>query len=709
MVLVAAVAAVLVCPLPAASYRGARKRATSVLFEKFDARDAVVDPCYEDTGGSSGNKKSQQKPRSCVPEFTNAAYGVRVEADSTCGAVEREFCSTKPGSKNEVCRVCDQQSEEHAHPAEFLTDLHNPNNETCWQSDYLGPGQNASLTVSLAKKYELTYISLHFCSEKPEHMVIYKSMDHGKTWQPFQYYSSDCLGTFERSKEVDITRANEQEALCVSDHLNEAAGTRIAFSTLAARPSAEDFEHSPVLQDWVTATDIRIVFPGISSAEYDEEEYDDDDYEDDGGDQGDKNDTKNDIVVGGQLPTAKTPLKKKKGGRLGRWIGISDLAIGGRCKCNGHASDCSLDAATGEMNCDCKHNTAGKECEKCKGFHFDRPWGRATSSSANECVACKCNNHARRCRFNMELYQLSGGVSGGVCLKCRHNTAGRHCHYCKEGYFRNQKRAISHKRACEPCDCHPVGASGKICNQTNGQCPCKDGVTGRSCNRCAKGYQQSGSPIAPCIRVPKAVKSFGNSVAKKDDNYGKGRYGYERAAADECNTQCSSTSKRVQMRKYCDMDYVYLITVLGKEKADRKWTVFRVAVDKRYKHEAGRGGSRRKRRGMDTRLYVPTSQLKCHCPKIRVDHSYLLLDTDADTDGGGSSSSASRYGEDDYDEDYYEDYQNDDDGRRNDASEREMKKGFVLKRKTLLIEWKKEWKRRMKRFKKRSKKYCPSP
>ena len=48
--------------LPAASYRGARKRATSVLFEKFDARDAVVDPCYEDTGGSSGGggKKSQQ-------------------------------------------------------------------------------------------------------------------------------------------------------------------------------------------------------------------------------------------------------------------------------------------------------------------------------------------------------------------------------------------------------------------------------------------------------------------------------------------------------------------------------------------------------------------------------------------------------------------------------------------------------------------------
>ena len=125
------------------------------------------------------------------------------------------------------------------------------------------------------------------------------------------------------------------------------------------------------------------------------------------------------------------------------------------------------------MTCQCKHNTAGRECEKCKPFHFDRPWGRATSFSANECVACKCNNHARRCRFNMELFQLSGGVSGGVCLKCKDNTAGRHCHYCKEGYYRNAKKPISHKKACEPCNCHPVGASGKICNQTNGQCPCK--------------------------------------------------------------------------------------------------------------------------------------------------------------------------------------------------------------------------------------------
>uniref|UniRef100_T1JLT1 Laminin EGF-like domain-containing protein n=1 Tax=Strigamia maritima TaxID=126957 RepID=T1JLT1_STRMM len=62
--------------------------------------------------------------------------------------------------------------------------------------------------------------------------------------------------------------------------------------------------------------------------------------------------------------------------------------------------------------------------------------------------ACNCNLHARRCRFNMELYKLSGRTSGGICLNCRHNTAGRHCHYCKEGYYRDTTKPMTHRKAC---------------------------------------------------------------------------------------------------------------------------------------------------------------------------------------------------------------------------------------------------------------------
>ncbi|KAL7990034.1 hypothetical protein Chor_012700 [Crotalus horridus] len=50
------------------------------------------------------------------------------------------------------------------------------------------------------------------------------------------------------------------------------------------------------------------------------------------------------------------------------------------------------------------------------------------------------------------------------------------------------------------CQCHPIGATWAICNQTNGQCQCKNGVTGLTCNRCAQGFQQSRSAHIPCIR-----------------------------------------------------------------------------------------------------------------------------------------------------------------------------------------------------------------
>uniref|UniRef100_A0A8W7P5T2 Laminin EGF-like domain-containing protein n=1 Tax=Anopheles coluzzii TaxID=1518534 RepID=A0A8W7P5T2_ANOCL len=74
---------------------------------------------------------------------------------------------------------------------------------------------------------------------------------------------------------------------------------------------------------------------------------------------------------------------------------LSDFAVGGRCKCNGHASRC-VKGADGKLECDCKHNTAGRDCERCKPFYFDRPWGRGTMRDANECkVLQQCRAAAR--------------------------------------------------------------------------------------------------------------------------------------------------------------------------------------------------------------------------------------------------------------------------------------------------------------------------
>jgi len=367
-----------------------------------------------------------------------------------------------------------------------------------------------------------------------------------------------------------------------------------------------------------------------------------------------------------------------------RYISVSDLAIGGRCKCNGHASQCKLDKY-GELACACQHNTDGRECEKCKPFHFDRPWGRATSSQANECVACSCNLHAKRCRFNMELYRLSGGVSGGVCYKCRHNTAGRHCHYCKEGYARNTDKPMTHKKACRPCNCHPVGSSGKICNQTNGQCPCKDGVTGSECNRCAKGYQQSGSPIAPCIKVPRSgFTNYGRARGGSPSHGHGGGGGYSTAGGGEPSyahrpqgdaraacAHCKKVKRKVNMRKYCKQDFVLLVTLVRQARADGKWLNFKANIDTVFRRSGGdtstRGGLQQQQQQQGpVDVWIKSVDLDCGCPKVRSRSTYLILGQEANS-----------------------------------------RRAVVINSKTVVLEWKEEWRRRMKRFQRRSRKYCP--
>uniref|UniRef100_A0A8C1X4N2 Netrin-1 n=1 Tax=Cyprinus carpio TaxID=7962 RepID=A0A8C1X4N2_CYPCA len=372
----------------------------------FAAQTSPPDPCYDENG----------HPRRCIPDFVNAAFGKEVRASSTCGKTPSRYCvvTEKGDERHRNCHTCDASDPKKYHPPAYLTDLNNPHNLTCWQSDnYIQYPQNVTLTLSLGKKFEVTYVSLQFCSPRPESMAIFKSMDYGKSWVPFQYYSTQCRKMYNKPSKATITKQNEQEAICTDSHtdMHPLSGGLIAFSTLDGRPSAHDFDNSPVLQDWVTATDIKVTFSRLHTF-------------------GDENEDESELA------------------RDSYFYAVSDLQVGGRCKCNGHASRCVKDR-DGNLVCECKHNTAGPECDRCKPFHYDRPWQRATAREANECVACNCNLHARRCRFNMELYKLSGRKSGGVCLNCRHNTAGRHCHYCKEGYYRDMSKPISHRKACK--------------------------------------------------------------------------------------------------------------------------------------------------------------------------------------------------------------------------------------------------------------------
>lgn len=372
------------------------------------------DPCYAD-----------DRARRCIPDFVNAAFGAKVVASSVCGQNgPTRFCeqsglgnsaaldaddSTEGdtgigGRSINACHVCDKSDPKTMYLPSALTDLNNPNNVTCWRSDAVpiavGPHaapDNVTLTLNLGKKFELTYVSLQFCprSIKPDSLAIYKSIDYGKTWQPFQFYSSQCRRVYGRPNKATITKLNEQEARCSDAHRHSSDaglfGGRIAFSTLEGRPSATNFDTSAVLQDWVTATDIRIIFHRLQMPR---DLLDDDLIAEPAGPKGkpqrDSAASKEKQLGVGKAAVveaaAAVPATQSTtvAAMSAHNYAVSDFAVGGRCKCNGHASRCIPDA-DGQLTCDCRHNTAGRDCEKCKPYFFDRPWGRATYRDANEC------------------------------------------------------------------------------------------------------------------------------------------------------------------------------------------------------------------------------------------------------------------------------------------------------------------------------------
>ncbi|XP_067121237.1 laminin subunit gamma-1 [Centruroides vittatus] len=396
----------------------------------------------------------QRRPQRCIPEFVNAAFNIRVDATNTCGTRGPiEYClQTGATGATKSCELCDSGNPALAHPADYLTDFNNNDNQTWWQSETMYEGiqypNRVNLTLNLGKSFDITYVRLKFHSSRPESFAIYKRTTEDGEWIPYQYYSATCKSTYGISEGSYVVRENETKALCTSEFsdISPLSAGNVAFSTLEGRPSAYMFEQSPVLQEWVTATAIRITL--------------------------DRMNTFGDEIFG-------DPKVLKS-----YYYAISDFAVGGRCKCNGHASECVLSPDYGHnyerrIVCRCEHNTDGPDCEKCKPFYNDQPWGRANENETHECKPCNCNGRSEKCYFDKTLWQLTG--SGGHCIECRDNTDGPNCERCKENYYEQQNGQ------CVPCNCDLTGSRNLQCNN-QGQCLCKPGVTGKQCDHCAANY-----------------------------------------------------------------------------------------------------------------------------------------------------------------------------------------------------------------------------
>ena len=243
------------------------------------------------------------------------------------------------------------------------------NNLTCWRSEPVitksNTLQNITMALPLHKTFEIHYISLQFCTSRPRNLIIHKSQDYGQTWTPYQFYSDSCRARFGIQAKDSASRSNEQEALCSEDHsaLYPVKGTRIAFSTTEGRPSAHNIDASPVLQDWISATNIKVEFLEPNVHPDDRPIFDSMVAQRNYNHFSSQNKVNSRSItssdqVSNALQRPREINQFKDSLDYSKWLvrdtyyyGVSDLSVGGRCKCNGHASKCVIDPETKQSQC----------------------------------------------------------------------------------------------------------------------------------------------------------------------------------------------------------------------------------------------------------------------------------------------------------------------------------------------------------------------
>lgn len=338
-----------------------------------------------------------------------------------------------------------------AHPVEYAND---PDSLTRWQSE-LGQ-QVVNMTIDF--KYgevEVLYMIAQFYTPRPKAMVFEKSLD-GHTFTPLQYYADDCPTYFGLPNDDGLTTSTDVNCITTQSRQLPSSLGQVSYRLLDPnRPDVVNYNQLPALRQLAYSSSVRLRMIDYF--------------------------------------TSQTEARHL-------YYGIMGLRVLGRCECNGHATECVGNETQHAWVCTCQHHTTGHQCSECEALYNSKPWRRGTTSQANPCLPCECNDHATSCHYISTIdpfpnSQTSGG--GGVCDECTHNTTGIHCDKCIIRFYRPSGRRLNATDVCVPCNCHSPGVVGGdrdcVKDDSNsavlaGQCHCKQFVTGRQCDLCQDGY-----------------------------------------------------------------------------------------------------------------------------------------------------------------------------------------------------------------------------
>ncbi|XP_040302259.1 laminin subunit beta-3 [Herpailurus yagouaroundi] len=170
------------------------------------------------------------------------------------------------------------------------------------------------------------------------------------------------------------------------------------------------------------------------------------------------------------------------------------------CDCNGHSETCHFDPAVfaasqgahGGVCDDCRDHTEGKNCERCQLHYFRNR--RPGAPIQETCIPCECDP--------------DGAVPGvpcdpvtGQCV-CKEHVQGERCDLCKPGFT---GLTYANPQGCHRCDCNILGSRRDMpCDEESGHCLCLPHVVGPKCDQCAPYHWKlaSGRGCEPCACDP---------------------------------------------------------------------------------------------------------------------------------------------------------------------------------------------------------------
>ncbi|XP_017267406.1 laminin subunit alpha-2 isoform X4 [Kryptolebias marmoratus] len=156
-----------------------------------------------------------------------------------------------------------------------------------------------------------------------------------------------------------------------------------------------------------------------------------------------------------------------------------------QCQCSGHSSTCDPETSICQ---NCQDNTEGDHCELCApGFYG------VVRGFSHDCKPCACpltnpgNNFSPTC--------VAEGYDDYRCTACPEGYEGKYCERCATGYHGNPRTPGGR---CEECKCSLWGALPGPCDPVTGQCRCRVGASGISCDQCMERHVCGPSGILSC-------------------------------------------------------------------------------------------------------------------------------------------------------------------------------------------------------------------